>query len=220
MRVTTTLESFRQTFPDESATRDWLERRRWPGGVECPHCGSLDMDESHGPWAYRCAAGHTFSLTSKTTFSALDIPVRSWLLAVLLFQERGLTPEEVATELGIPAQGARLLQHMIARGVIDGRERRPRATALIETFVNYALRHRGDTQEPEPVEHPHQNGEAGRAKPEKKARERQREYAAEPDALCPPALAHRLLDLQRAFLALARGEARGRRSGSRPRANE
>ncbi|MFL5032984.1 MAG: transposase, partial [Xanthobacteraceae bacterium] len=41
---------------DENAARDWFERIRWPHGVVCPHCGTVDRAYARSkPGLYRCA---------------------------------------------------------------------------------------------------------------------------------------------------------------------
>ena len=48
-------------YTDEEAARKHLEAIRWPNGVTCPHCGSVEgvrplAGESMGPGWYYCGA--------------------------------------------------------------------------------------------------------------------------------------------------------------------
>ena len=48
-------------FTDENAAREHLEALRWPNGVSCPHCGSLEgitklQGKSHRPGLWLCGA--------------------------------------------------------------------------------------------------------------------------------------------------------------------
>ncbi len=43
-------------FPDDHAAEAWFVEQRWPDGVHCPECGSLDVLErkSRKPQPYPC----------------------------------------------------------------------------------------------------------------------------------------------------------------------
>ena len=38
-----TLEELCQMFPDDATTEQWFINHRWPGGIECPRCGSKNV---------------------------------------------------------------------------------------------------------------------------------------------------------------------------------
>lgn len=79
-------------FRDEMAAREYLERRFWPEGPECPHCGLVNE-------AYRIAARgraglwkcagcrRQFSVTVGTQLADSHVPLHKWLLAVKLARE-------------------------------------------------------------------------------------------------------------------------------------
>ena len=43
-------------FPDDATAEAWFVARRWPTGVACPHCGSLNVQTGarHATMPYRC----------------------------------------------------------------------------------------------------------------------------------------------------------------------
>ena len=43
-------------FPDDAVAEHWFVKTRWPGGVHCPCCGSLNVQEreTRKPQPYRC----------------------------------------------------------------------------------------------------------------------------------------------------------------------
>ena len=50
-------ELFRR-FPDDATAKAWLIEQRWPDGVACPHCGSMNVQSGakHKTMPYRCRA--------------------------------------------------------------------------------------------------------------------------------------------------------------------
>ena len=65
-------------FPDEEAARAWFERKIWPDGRHCPHCGSVRTHEaSHANSPYRCTdcRGY-FSVKTNTIMHKSQLPLR------------------------------------------------------------------------------------------------------------------------------------------------
>src|SRR5438067_5071543 len=75
-------------FTDEAKAINHMEADRWPDGVNCPHCGSLNVHKM---------AGHTqagmflcndcrdkFTVRTGTIFERSHIPLHKWLLATHL----------------------------------------------------------------------------------------------------------------------------------------
>ena len=54
-RGITLLDAFRM-FPDDRAAEAWFVENRWPNGVACPACGSLNIlhVKTRKPQPYRC----------------------------------------------------------------------------------------------------------------------------------------------------------------------
>ena len=51
-----TLMEFFAIFPDDRAAEEWFVQQRWPSGVGCPKCGSVNVQErtTRKPQPYRC----------------------------------------------------------------------------------------------------------------------------------------------------------------------
>ena len=49
------VELFRR-FPDDATAEAWFIERRWPIGIACPHCGSMNVQTGakHKTMPYRC----------------------------------------------------------------------------------------------------------------------------------------------------------------------
>jgi len=64
----------------EEAARAWFEAMRWPGGVVCPHCGSIGRAYARKrPGLYRCAEPECrkdFTVTTKSVMESSHIPLR------------------------------------------------------------------------------------------------------------------------------------------------
>ena len=55
-RAGLTLIELTRMFPDDAAAERWFVATRWPEGVHCPFCGSLNVQEreTRKPQPYRC----------------------------------------------------------------------------------------------------------------------------------------------------------------------
>ena len=112
-------------FTDETAAIGHLEASRWPGGVNCPHCGSVDR-YAHG----RQNAGRMFlcndcrekfTARSGTVMERSHIPVHKWLLAIHLLNsgKNGVSADELHRLLGITYKSAWFLSHRIREAMRD-----------------------------------------------------------------------------------------------------
>ncbi len=45
-----------QKFPDDKTAEAWFVQSRWPEGIVCPHCGSVNVNPNtkHRSMPYRC----------------------------------------------------------------------------------------------------------------------------------------------------------------------
>ena len=62
-------------FPDEAAAEQWFVDERWPDGVHCPACGSLNVQErrTRKPQPYRCRdCRKDFSVKTGTLMQGLQ----------------------------------------------------------------------------------------------------------------------------------------------------
>jgi hypothetical protein len=97
---TLTLSSIAKQFSDEEAAWLFFEQTRWPDGLICPHCGTVDhacyiapnsgaCTTRTGKVSYRrlwfCGACRTqFSVLVGTVFEDSKVPRSKWLLAYAL----------------------------------------------------------------------------------------------------------------------------------------
>ena len=61
-------------FPDEKAARKWMKSIRWPVGICCPNCGSMNYRETpfHRSMDYRCRDRHQYFSVRKGTFHKIS----------------------------------------------------------------------------------------------------------------------------------------------------
>jgi transposase-like protein len=94
-------------FRDEEAACAFLESRRWPDGVICPHCetpGETTRFHSSRDGIFKCnACERQFSVTVGTVFERSRIPLHKWLLAVQMFctQPDGVKILDLQRALGV-----------------------------------------------------------------------------------------------------------------------
>ena len=75
------VEIFRM-FPDDAAAESWLAERRWPGGVFCHYCGSVNVQSgsAHKTMPYLCRekeCGKRFSLKTGTVMQSSELGYQS-----------------------------------------------------------------------------------------------------------------------------------------------
>src|SRR5260370_13767060 len=149
-------------FRDEDAAREWLEKKRWPDGAICPHCGlvgeayrivvkektpeqieALRAEKKRirkprkGLWA--CAGCRKqFSVTVKTVFEDSHIPLHVWLYSIHLMSssKKGISAHQLMRNLGIKQyKSAWFMAHRI-RYAMTG-ELPEKMTGIVEADETY-----------------------------------------------------------------------------------
>ena len=114
-------------FKNEDAARKHLEATRWPDGVVCPHCGSVDSvkplkGKSMGAGWYHCnACREKFTVRVGTLYERSHIPLHKWLLATHLMtsSKRGISAHQLHRMLGITYKSAWFMAHRIREAMKD-----------------------------------------------------------------------------------------------------
>jgi transposase-like protein len=94
-------------FHDEDAAREHIEASRWPNGVNCPHCGSLNVHRMAG----KTQAGmflcndcrDKFTCRTGTVMERSHIELHKWLLAIHLMSssKKGISAHQLMRNLGL-----------------------------------------------------------------------------------------------------------------------
>jgi transposase-like protein len=101
-------------FNTEDKCLDYIEAARWPNGVCCIKCGSLNVssfrreakDKNRRARLYECLekeCGYQFSTTTDTVFADTHLPLPKWFAAITLIGEakKGISAKQVARHLGM-----------------------------------------------------------------------------------------------------------------------
>lgn len=94
----------------EDEARETFERIRWPNGLFCPHCGSLEATKlegkAHRPGLYKCkGCAAQFTATVNTILEDSHLPIRTWLMAfaVLCSAKKGVSALQLQRQLELGA---------------------------------------------------------------------------------------------------------------------
>ncbi len=117
-------------FHNETAARKWLEKRLWPDGPICPHCGVIDeatlmKGKSHRPGLYQCnACRKPFTVTVGTLYERSKVPLHKWLAAthLMMASKKGMSALQVGRMLGLSKKTAWFVCHRIRESL---RETKP-----------------------------------------------------------------------------------------------
>lgn len=113
-----TISTFKlfEMFPDQEAARLYIEGRRWPAGVVCPHCREAERITTRKGGYYRCnACREDFTVRTGTIFERSHVPLHKWLYAMYLLMtaRKGVASLQLAKEIGITQKSAWFMLHRI-----------------------------------------------------------------------------------------------------------
>lgn len=125
-------------YSNEDAAREYLEQSRWPDGIHCPLCGSVDriipMTMKNKPSKknpepkevkgyYHCGSCRKkFTVKTGTVYERSHIPLHKWLLAthLLCSSKKGMSAHQLHRMLGLTYKTAWFMAHRIREAMIDG----------------------------------------------------------------------------------------------------
>ena len=76
-----------EIFGDEAATEQMFIKVRWPNGMCCPRCGSVEVRErpKRRPMPFRCRdCRRDFSVKTGTVMQGSNLPLGKWALAAYI----------------------------------------------------------------------------------------------------------------------------------------
>lgn len=108
-------------FMNEDAAIEYVERRMWPVGPVCPHCGTVgEASRSKGKTTrkglWNCRACYKpFTVRVGTVFESSHVPMRVWLQAIYLVcsSKKGISTRQLQRTLGGSMKTAWFLGHRI-----------------------------------------------------------------------------------------------------------
>jgi transposase-like protein len=115
---------------------------RWPKGVCCPHCGSVNVDYLPKRRLWQCRENHPrnqFSVKIGTVFEECRLPIDKCLIAIWLEvnSKNSISSYEIARHLGVTQKTAWFLLHRIRLALHTGTFDKPMGGVVEadETFV-------------------------------------------------------------------------------------
>jgi hypothetical protein len=140
-----TSAQFEATFPDEEACKAYLQARRWPDGVICPRCGSVDRIHpvKSMPFKWQCYAcapgsGYRFSVIAGTIFENTNKPLRDWFRVVhlMLAGKKGTSALQIQRIMGFGSyETAHSMCHKIRAALIEPEAKLGGIVEVDETFI-------------------------------------------------------------------------------------
>ena len=115
-------------FHNEKAAYTYVEKRVWPQGPVCPHCGGFERiglmgGKSTRIGAYKCyQCRKPFTVKIGTIFEASHVPLRLWLQAMFLMasSKKGISANQLHRTLGVTLTTAWFMEHRIREAMRDG----------------------------------------------------------------------------------------------------
>ena len=113
------VELFRR-FPDNATAEAWFIDRRWPTGIACPHCGSMNVQTGamHKTMPYRCRekeCAMRFSPKTGTVMEGSKLGFQIWMIATYLMATnlKSVSSMKLHRDLNINQRSAWFLAHRL-----------------------------------------------------------------------------------------------------------
>ena len=131
-------------FPNDATAEQWFLEKRWPDGVACPHCGSMNVLDGarHRSMRFRCRekdCAKRFSTKTGTVMEDSKLGHQTWLLATYLLSTslKSVSSMKLRRDLDITQKSAWHLAHRLRRALEedDGPKLWGPVVEVDETFV-------------------------------------------------------------------------------------
>ena len=128
-RTGISLIEFFEMFPDEESAERWWVASRWPAGVACPECGSMNIQHrsTRKPQPYRCRdCRKDFSAKTGSLMQGSPLPYRTWVLAIYILTTgiKGTSSMKLHRDLKVSQRTAWYLAHRIRESWSDNAGRK------------------------------------------------------------------------------------------------
>ena len=127
-------------FPDDATAEKWFVEQRWPNGIACLHCGSVNVQTGakHPTMPYRCRdCRKRFSAKMGTALEGSNLGFQTWVIAMYLLSTgiKGVSSMKLHRDLEITQKTAWFIGHRLREswksdgGLFSG------PTEIDETFI-------------------------------------------------------------------------------------
>ena len=130
-----------QQFGDDEKAHAWFVARRWPDGVQCPHCEGFIITSRKSRRKtpqYHCnGCAANFTVKTGTIMHDSKLPLSKWALAFYLFATnlKGVSSMKLHRDLDITQKTAWYLAHRIRESWGEDEDKFAGAVEVDETFV-------------------------------------------------------------------------------------
>lgn len=111
------LEQLERAFPDEASCVAHFRALRWPDGMSCVHCGSMDRIYTMARLGnHKCGdCRREFTVRHNTIFGDSKFPLRLWFKAIFLMtsHKKGISSCQLARDLGVTQKSAWFMLHRV-----------------------------------------------------------------------------------------------------------
>lgn len=115
-------------FHSDEAAYAYVEKRVWPEGPVCPHCGGVERIGKMGGKStrigtYKCyQCRKPFTVKIGTIFEASHVPLNVWLQAMYLIagSKKGISSNQLHRTLGVTLKTAWFMGHRIREAMRSG----------------------------------------------------------------------------------------------------
>ena len=152
-----TFKQIMRMFPDDQTAERWFIKQRWPSGVCCPICGSLNVQSGckHKTMPYRCRekeCARKFSVKTGTVMECAKVGYQDWLLAAFLLMTslKSVSSMKLHRDLGVTQKSAWFLaQRLRAALSQDGKKLFAGPVEVDETYFGGRRRNMSNTKRKE-----------------------------------------------------------------------
>ena len=105
-------------FSDPDRCREYFVARRWPEGVSCPRCGSVNVKFQPKYNRWQCSSHHDlrqFTCKTGTIFEESPIALDKWMLALWMLCncKNGVSSYEIHRAIGVTQKSAWFMLHRL-----------------------------------------------------------------------------------------------------------
>lgn len=140
-----TIGEWEKAFPDEEACDAYLVAHRWPTGVSCPRCGSVNVYPLPSKkWHWECpdcrqGGAYRFSDIAGTIFENTKVDLRQWfrVIHMMLTSKKGVSALQVQRVMGFGSyRTAWYMCHRVRAGLANEEFRKLMGVVEVdETYV-------------------------------------------------------------------------------------
>ncbi len=135
------LKQIMRMFPDNETAEQWFIQQRWPDGVCCPACGSVNVQTGakHPTMPFRCRekeCGKLFSTKTGTVMEGSKIGYQDWIIATfqMMTSLKSVSSMKLHRDLGITQKSAWFLTHRLRAALSQGKTQFNGPVEVDETY--------------------------------------------------------------------------------------